>query len=410
MIINIENDLQKGPGHARITLRARSGEPLPAGGEAAPQFIIESPGRGEFLGRDQWTQAEFRLEPDTWQQEGDALVLQVGPAVVDHLEALENYRFTLLLAGGEKSGALVCKNITPSPMQGGRTGFGSFDAARPAPPITPPPAPEPEPVYTPPAQPAPPQTYAQPVFNPAPAPETLSLKPDAPPPGTPGPAVSNIEQLLQSEPGQGGGKKFLIVLGIILLLLILAGGAIYLLASSGNGTEDAAHTEEPLNPGEPDDEPVTGPAGESDTPAPAEPTTPPPPPDVAPRDPASIEALQMARGVLRDEPGDDDIRRALTLMPLDNTNADANFLLREELAERGDAESMFLLGQFYDPSQNLPTGSIEKDPEQALYWYKQAQAGGWQSSNPALDNLRAWLQVEADNGNPDAQRLLDSME
>ena len=98
------------------------------------------------------------------------------------------------------------------------------------------------------------------------------------------------------------------------------------------------------------------------------------------------------------------------MLPLDESTADANFLLREELAERGDSESMFLLGQFYDPSQALPSGSIEKDPEQAIDWYRQAQAGGWQSSGPALDNLKAWLTNEAKGGNSDAQRLLDSME
>ena len=120
--------------------------------------------------------------------------------------------------------------------------------------------------------------------------------------------------------------------------------------------------------------------------------------------------MHLARGILRDNPSDDDLRRALTMMPLDEGNADANFLLREELAERGDAESMFMLGQFYDPAANLPRGSIERDPEQALNWYRQAKSGGWQSTGPDLDNLKSWLQQEAENGNPLAESLLNSME
>jgi Sel1 repeat. len=117
-------------------------------------------------------------------------------------------------------------------------------------------------------------------------------------------------------------------------------------------------------------------------------------PKVPPKDSAGLESLHMAHGILRDNPDEDGLRRALGMMQHDDANADAIFLLREELAERGDSESMFLLAQFYDPSVAMPRGSIEPDPEQAVHWYKRAQAGGWQSSAPALDSLKNWLRQE----------------
>ena len=443
MIINIENDPQKGPGYARITLRSRSGEAMPEPA-SVPEFMIESPGRGEFLGNGQWVQSEVRLPPDGYTYENGAIVLSVGPQIVDNLEALENYRFSITLPAGEKSGALVCKNLIPSPMQGGRTGFGNFETRQPEPAAKQEPAPElipePEPVVIIPPQPAAPPPAPEPVPQQTPEPAQAYTPPDfnqiSEPPLylSPDQGVqqgNTFEQLAHGRPPQksGGGKTVLILLLIILLLAALAAGAWYFLSNrdDSDGTtpddttpglvdpQDDGDGDAGAQPGEDDPEGgvAADPANDSGS-EPQDPSIDEPgsetPPNVQPKDSANLQSLHLARGILRDNPSDDDLRRALTMMPLDDSNADANFLLREELAERGDAESMFMLGQFYDPAVNLPRGSIERDPEQALNWYRQAQSGGWQSTGPALDNLKSWLQQEAETGNPLAESLLNSME
>lgn len=57
-------------------------------------------------------------------------------------------------------------------------------------------------------------------------------------------------------------------------------------------------------------------------------------------------------------------------------------LLLEDAAQKGDAESMYLVGQFYDPASTLPRGSIPADLTQAKRWYDQAVQKG--SRRPRL--------------------------
>ena len=426
MIVTIENNPQKGPGHARISLRLRSGEPFPAL-SASPQFIIESPGREEFLGNGQWTQSEARLTPDSYFYENGAIVLEVGPQVVDSLEALENYRFHLLMPQGEKSGALVCRNIISSPMQSGQTEFGSFEAKRPENKTEEPPArenkqePSPEPEIQLPPQtehphiPAP--DYTLPDFSKLDdAPLHLPHQPEH---------GSRLEQLAgEKGSGSGGGKIAALLLVLVLLAAIGAGAWFFLSSpplSGGNATleEGAAQPESAWSNATGTNasaEQASGGANQTGTgedgssARPEDSSSPETPPKVPPKNSADLESLHMAHGILRDNPDENDLRRAIGMMQQDDANADAIFLLREELAERGDSESMFLLAQFYDPSVAMPRGSIEPDPEQAIHWYKRAQAAGWQSSAPALDSPKSWLRQEKEKGNPLAESLLNSME
>lgn len=62
-------------------------------------------------------------------------------------------------------------------------------------------------------------------------------------------------------------------------------------------------------------------------------------------------------------------------------DADAAFLLFEDAAEKGNAEAMYRLGQFYDPKNTLPKGSIQADQEQAEYWYKKANEAGFKKDS-----------------------------
>lgn len=400
LIIEIKNDPLKGPGYARISLSARSGSLPISLGDITPQFIIESPGRGEYLSNGQWAQAENRLTPNAFYFDEGRLILEVGPEVVDNLEALENYRFTLILPEFEKSGALVCNQLMPSPIRSGHTQFGRFET----PPEQEAPKPEtmqassvtPEPEVRPLIQelastiPFPEQSVSAPTSN-------LQI-PDNPPAD-----YISLPPELDSTSPTNSKLPLLISLGLIILIAVVGTLTLMLrlIYETNVPIEMAASNLEEPAPADPKTTILAEPEPVESTPKLS---------PVEPGQTANLEALQMARGLLRDSPGDDDIRRALTLLPLDENNADANFLLREELAQRGDAESMFLLGQFYDPNLTAPTGSIEKDPAQAVYWYAKAKKNGWQSAGPALEQLKTRLQTAAAEGDSEAQRLLDSME
>ena len=453
MLIEIKNNQEKGPGYARIFLSARSGSlPISEDQLTEPCFIIESPGRSEYLGQGQWVQAESRLKPDAFFVEDGTLVLEVGPAVVNNLEALENYRFTLLLPDFTKSGALVCQNLIPAPIQGGNTSFGNF---------------EPEDTHDAQAQSTPPEeenlspdleeaaveeikqpdVQEMPETESPPQPDTqpeqseLVASPDNLPSapltaqalelGTGTPPNAEKTPAMIPELGNTGktrsksGKAAALVL--VLLLLIALGGVFYFLnkfpgetpvLNGENATESGLNAENGTEAADaPDKQNKPEPAQSEELPAPEKPAPeepapekPAPKPDETGNEAARPAPLQSARELLRSGPDNAAIRRNLSMLPLNPENADANFLLREELAQRGDAESMYLLAQFYDPVQSLPTGSIEKDPEQAIYWYAQAAAGGWQSAGPALKQLKTWLQNAAGEGDMEAQRLLESLE
>ena len=382
MIISINNNSQKGPGYATISLRARDWQPLPEPGEDF-SFIISSPSRGECLGENGWVQSETKLHPDTFSYAGGEITLEVGPAVVDNLEPLENYRFCITFPNEERCGALVCRNIIQSPLQTGRTGFGKAEQINkapmppPAPPAPPPPPPEPEPT-----QPTPIVDAATESF--------LHMK---------SPQAQSYDQLSAPDPffeqQKGPGKTILIIVLIIVLLGALGIGACYFSKHKNSETPLANATDSVEQPD----------TGDGDTGQPKDSALPSTDPSGA-----SLGPLQMARGVLRNNPSDEELHKTLAMIPLDQDNADAYFLIIEELAERGDAESLYILGTFYDPVINAPHGSIEKDPEQAYKCYIQAKNGGWQSAATTLGELKIWLQQEAQNGSSQAQSLLDRWE
>ncbi len=440
MIVGIQNNLEKGPGYAIINLRTRSGEALP---EILPgtetSFSIESPSRDEFLGPyqqdqgvqgnlgGQWVQSEVRLKSFEARTVNGEIILPVGPEVVDNLEPLENYRFCIYLPSGERCGALVCRNIIPSPLQAGRTGFGS--ANRPKPEPTPQPIQEPiqEPVQE---LVAPPMPEAQQPWQPLQVQQSPTGGPDYLP------FTEHLKQQPYDAPpigqGKGPGKAIAIIILIFVLLSALLFATCYYFGNTGtdenagsaglNATPDNATPDnatdstlsapllENLNATTPNDsQPEGSPEGSPNGPTDGAQHNA-PLPDGTGKPGAELSPLQMARGVLRNNPSMEELQKALTLIPLSEENADAYFLLREQMAEMGDVESMYLLGIFYDPTSQTPHGSIEKDPEQSYTWYLRAKTGGWQSAESALSNLKTWLQQQAANGSDQAQTLLNNWE
>ena len=131
---------------------------------------------------------------------------------------------------------------------------------------------------------------------------------------------------------------------------------------------------------------------------------PPPKPTYAPDAPV----LEQARQALREGIAPAEALAMATALPEKPERADAAFLLLEYAAESGNAEAAMAVGEYYDPSLDLPSGSIRKNPAHAFEWYQIALAGGHSEARNRLTNLHRWVVASAENGSADAQALLET--
>lgn len=130
----------------------------------------------------------------------------------------------------------------------------------------------------------------------------------------------------------------------------------------------------------------------------------PPKPTYAPDAPV----LEQARQALREGITPADALAMAATLPEKPERADAAFLLLEYAAESGNAEAAMAVGEYYDPSLDLPSGSIRKNPAHAFEWYQIALEGGHTESRNRLTDLRRWVVASAENGAADAQALLET--
>jgi hypothetical protein len=118
--------------------------------------------------------------------------------------------------------------------------------------------------------------------------------------------------------------------------------------------------------------------------------------------------LEQARKALREGITPADALAMVATLPEKPERADAAFLLLEYAAESGNAEAAMAVGEYYDPSLDLPSGSIRKNPAHAYEWYRIALEGGQAESKNRLTGLRRWVVASAENGSADAQALLET--
>lgn len=86
--------------------------------------------------------------------------------------------------------------------------------------------------------------------------------------------------------------------------------------------------------------------------------------------------------------------------------ADAIFLLVEDAAQKGNSEAMLRLARFYDPLDAAPTGTVQKDMQQAYTWYTKAREAGKQEAEKSLHDLKNWVEQRASSGSAEARELL----
>lgn len=325
---------------------------------AGPADVAIYSGDGKYLSASGWQESRVPLPVDAHDDDSGCLRLQVGAAVVDNLDKLERYLF---MAGDQKC-VLQIQDLVYSRMQGGDgMGHAASPAATPAPQpvLLPDPEPEPAPMPAPEAEPSP-LLAGAPLEMDQPAAETAKEK-------------------------KSSGSLLWIILGLVLLALAAAAVWWFFLRA----------TPPPPPPMAPQ-----APATQQEAPAGTE---------KAPAAPAAMAPLQQAREHLRgtaDPATSLELARPLRTPQAGNDESDAAFLLLEDAAQKGNAEAMFLVGQFYDPQSALPRGSIPADMSQAKHWYEKAKSKGAAEADKALAALRRHVEGEAAKGNAEASLLL----
>lgn len=325
---------------------------------AGPADVAIYSGDGKYLSASGWQESRVPLPVDAHDDDSGCLRLQVGAAVVDNLDKLERYLF---MAGDQKC-VLQIQDLVYSRMQGGDgMGHAASPAAAPAPQPVLLPDPEPEPAPDP-----EPETEPSPLLAGAP------LEMDQP-------AAETAKEKKSS------GSLLWIILGLVLLALAAVAVWWFFLRA----------TPPPPPPMAPQ-----APATQQEAPAGTE---------KAPAAPAAMAPLQQAREHLRgtaDPATSLELARPLRTPQAGNDESDAAFLLLEDAAQKGNAEAMFLVGQFYDPQSALPRGSIPADMSQAKHWYEKAKSKGAAEADKALAALRRHVEGKAAKGNAEASLLL----
>ena len=364
MRASISGDTGRGPGNGVIEI-------FDAGSVSDPGFTLLRASDGKCLGPRGWQESETLLTPDAWDNDGGSLRLAVGPAVVDEVDNLDAYRISLRGVG---SCALAVKSLVYSHIAGGH-GMG---AATPTAPVAPQPAPvvpEPEPIVE---SPEPPLAFEE--------------------PQQPAPQLEDPLEMNTPQPEKSGGKGMLVVL--LVLALAAAGAAAWWfllrepekapLPTPPAQTENAG---KPQNTDQAQPKPAEAPKQGADAAKPA------------------LTPLASAREQLRGQALPDvSLAMAKPLRKAEATpeETDAAFLLLEDAAQKGDAESMYLVGQFYDPASTLPRGSIPADLTQAKRWYDQAVQKGQPQAKAALDKLKEYARGLEAKGDAEARSLLQN--
>ncbi|NNF97772.1 MAG: hypothetical protein HKM93_00175 [Desulfobacteraceae bacterium] len=178
-------------------------------------------------------------------------------------------------------------------------------------------------------------------------------------------------------------KLWIIIVAGFFIVAGIAGGAYFMLKKSA---------------------PSTGPSGlprMANLPM-DKPSDEPPPPAY----PSDAPLLEQVRKMLREGISPEAAVIEANALPGRPERADAAFLLLEYAAESGNPDAALLVGRYYDPADDWPSGTIRKNPETAFDWYQAALVEGIADAPSQLGQLRSWVEKEADSGDAPARALL----
>jgi outer membrane biosynthesis protein TonB len=345
--LTIEEDTGAPPGHARLRLEG-------IGQLADPKFRLRRlDAEPEHLGPQGWQNSPALLAPDALEDEAGAVVLKVGPAVVDRMAADAPIELELPALG--LTVRSYWPDIAPSPGAADLTVALATRAPRqPAAPVRPaalPPAPEPVAPATPPE----PEPLPHEPAPPAPAPPE-----PVPPPPAPRPA-----------PVPKPRRWLAPALGLLALLLVVG------------GAWQAGLFDRFFEPPAPEPGPAPAPA-----PAPGPTPAPAPVPAPEPARDWRAELLEYVRNT--PDPAAD------RLFELGQGAAAAGdretaLLAFEEAMKRGSGPAILAIGRWYDPAYyragNSPFSGA--NPEQAAIYYQRAIEAGAGEAETDLRTLCA---------------------
>ncbi len=117
-------------------------------------------------------------------------------------------------------------------------------------------------------------------------------------------------------------------------------------------------------------------------------------------------ALERARKALREGIDAEGAVALAASLPEGPERADAAFLLLEFAAEKGHGEAAFLVARYYDPNEEMPSGTIHKDAQSAYEWYRAAAGAGQAQASQGLERLRDAVKRQADQGSWESRQLL----
>ncbi len=383
MEVRIVQDKSRGPGHALLAISECEFI------DEKSSFSLQRASDQMYLSRDaRWlSTVESIPSPDAHYENG-TLLISLGPELTRSItETQDMYR---LCIGDKEFGTFQVDEEALESVSSGTTGaVGDMPTAsattQPAPQPVPPYVPEPEPQPAPQYGPEPELQPAQP-FVPEPAHQPVQPPIQEIEPAGPGQEVElqanvyepepSLDMNLQVPPGRKG-KGGIIAVALVLCLAV-AGAVWWFVLRDGS--------------------------------APQQPAQPAPQQQAQSQPPARGKlSVNQARTHLR-ENGDTkmslDLAKPLRTANATQDEADGAFLLIEDAAQKGEAEAMFLLGQFYDPANTLPHGSIIPDPALARDWYKKASNAQVQGADAALASLRSWLEQKAAAGDREAAQIL----
>lgn len=448
--ITVEEDYEEAGGHAILTV-PHDGPPPPDLRLGIRRFGFDD----DHLGPRGWQGPECLLSPLAVEAGNGALVVRLGPAIVDHIDphtpveiaipALDT-RATVHwpeIAPATDSGAsgmrvgVALRNPPPSPP------------ARPAPPAPPTARPQdpddtvtiPRPAQ--PAQPPPPETpaTAPPVplpsiplapitpqtaagSGPATPPASAVIAPavtapipaepvtTAPPPpntaaGVPGETAGGRTGPPPDEvpPDDGRtkppGPRWPILAAAAALAAVVVVAVLYALGTIGGDGETSGPTTAEAPAPAPSPAPAPAPAPAPPAPGPTAAATPPPPtPMLSPIERAKeVMARTTDAKAIYDE--------AMTM--LRSGDADTAFLLFEQAELRDYGPASTAIGAMRDPSRfDRRASAFDKpNPRRALDDYRRARDRGDPAAEEAIAKLRQWLETAASRGDAEARRILE---
>lgn len=386
MRISYENDPSRGPGHGLLRCAE---ETFP---EATYTLALERGSDRRFLGATGWGAPKTFLKPEGQRLEGGELVLLLGPAVVDRLDAQERYRAHVQPEGGATLMAqLAVRSVAYSPEGAG----GGMATAEPAPP-----PPEPGPTAMEPDAAANLLEEAETGSE-----EEMAIPEDMLEPGPHGPIDPEADDASvfarPDEKKKGGGGLLFLVIGLLLLLALGGAAAWYFLNQKKPATPppEAPPVEQPAPP---QPEPPPPPPPEEPKPQPPQPEPPP-----APAPPPALSADERVKaffsGPDRSPAGATQLARELPKeSPADQ---DAVYRLWSYAADKGEPGALMDYAACLDPAKPQ-WGSIGKDALAAWENYEKAKTGNPAAAEEAQQNLKVWLEREAASGNEEARDWL----